>query len=291
MIRIALLGSTGQVGREMLAAAAANSNVELLALSRSDADLLKPGAAAGVIRALKPDAVVNAAAWTAVDRAETETDAVFRINAEAVGEIAAAARDIGSRFIHLSTDYVFAGEGDEPLDERAPTGPLNVYGAAKLKGEDLARAGNPQAVVLRTSWVYSAHGANFVKTMLKLAETRPELNIVADQVGGPTPASAIAGACLAVADKADGPGGVYHFQGAPAASWADFAAAIFSAAGKAVKVNKIATANYPTPARRPLRTVLNCSKILRDYGLEQPDWRFDIAQTVARLKERLSSTD
>ncbi|MFZ5618152.1 MAG: dTDP-4-dehydrorhamnose reductase [Pseudomonadota bacterium] len=290
-MRVALLGSTGQVGRETLAAATARSNVKLLALSREDADLLKPGAAADVIRKLKPDAVVNAAAWTAVDRAETERDAAFRINAEAVGEIAAAARDIGARLVHLSTDYVFGGEEDAPLDETAATKPSNVYGATKLEGENRARAENPHTVVLRTSWVYSVHGANFVKTMLKLALSRPEVGVVADQIGGPTPASAIALACLSIAGKADGPGGLYHFQGAPAASWADFAEATFRAAGKAVKVNRISTRDYPTPARRPLRTVLNCSKILRDYGLGQPDWRLDLVRTVARLMERRSSED
>lgn len=290
-MRVALLGSTGQVGRETLAAGAARSNVELLALSREDADLSKPGAAADVIRKLKPDVVVNAAAWTAVDRAETERDAALRINAEAVGEIAAAARDVGARLVHLSTDYVFGGEGSAPLDETAATGPLNVYGATKLEGENRARAEYPQAIIVRTSWVYSVHGANFVKTMLKLALSRPEVGVVADQIGGPTPASAIAFACLSIAEKADAPGGVYHFQGAPAVSWADFAEATFRAAGKAVKVNRIATRDYPTPARRPLHTILNCSKILQDYGLGQPDWRLDLAGTVARLTERRSSED
>lgn len=283
MLKIALLGATGQVGRETVLAAASLPGVEIVALSRADADLAVPGAAAAAIRRLSPDAVVNAAAWTAVDRAETEQAAAARINAEAAGEIAAAASDAGARLVHLSTDYVFAGGGGAPLDEGARTSPLNVYGATKLQGEREVAARCPAAVVIRTSWVYSPHGGNFVKTMLRLAERGPQVSVVADQRGGPTPAAAIASACLAVALRANGPAGVYHFQGAPEASWADFAEAIFRAAGTGTTVRKIATSDYETPARRPLYTVLNCSKILRDYGIGQPDWRQDVETTVASL--------
>lgn len=285
-MKIALLGSSGQVGHETIAAALAHPSVRLTALSRAEADLAVPGAAANVIRALRPDAVINAAAWTAVDKAESDRDAAFRVNAGAVGEIAAATRDVGARFVHLSTDYVFSGESAAPLDESAPGSPLNVYGASKLKGEALARAADPDVIIVRTSWVFSAHGANFVKTMLRLAETKPELSVVADQRGGPTPASAIARACLDILLRADGPAGLYHFQGAPGASWADFATAVFSAAGKSIKVVPIETSAYPTPARRPLNTVLNCSKIMRDYGLMQPDWRAEVARVVGVLSQR-----
>jgi dTDP-4-dehydrorhamnose reductase len=279
-MKIALTGSTGQVGLEVLAAGGAN---EILALSRQTADLALPGAAAAAIRALRPDAVINAAAWTAVDKAEDNKDAAFRINAEAVGEIAAAARDVSARFIHLSTDYVFPGTGAAPLSETVPTGPLNIYGASKLKGEELALAANDGAVIIRTSWVYSVHGVNFVKTMLGLSKTREELSIVADQRGGPTPAAEIAAACLKIAATREGPSGVYHFQGAPDTNWADFAEAIFAAAGKRMTINRIPTSDYKTPARRPLFTVLNCSKILRDYGVQQPDWRDDLDATVKSI--------
>ncbi len=280
-MKIALTGSTGQVGLETIAAA--RKGVTLIALTRDKADLAIPGMAAEAIRRTRPDAVINAAAWTAVDKAEDNRDAAFRINADAVGEMAAAARAVGARFVHLSTDYVFAGDGAAPLDETAAVGPLNVYGASKLKGEALALENNSDTAVVRTSWVYSPHGSNFVKTMLKLAETRSELSVVADQRGGPTPASSIAAACLTIADSMQGPAGVYHFQGAPDATWASFAQAIFAAAKKPVKVNEIATSDYKTPARRPLLTVLNCSKILRDYGINQPDWRADIAGAVERI--------
>lgn len=288
-MKIALFGAGGQVGAEMIAAAASYPALSLFPLGRADADLTDPGAAAQLIKRIMPDVVINAAAWTAVDRAESETSTAFRINAAAAGEIAEACAACGSRLIHLSTDYVFAGDRKgSPLDETVPTGPLNVYGASKLRGEEYAAANLPAAIILRTSWVYSAHGANFVRTMLRLAETRDSVSVVDDQIGGPTPASSIAFACLTMARHANGPGGVYHFQGAPAASWAEFAEAIFAAAGKNVSVNRIATADYPTPARRPLYTVLNCSKILRDYGIKCPDWRVDLAQTVNRLNKLTS---
>lgn len=288
-MRIALFGADGQIGREVIEAASNLSAAELLPLRRSDADLAAPGAAAAALRRLKPDAVINVAAWTAVDRAETEADAAYRINALAVGEIAGACHEIGARLVHISTDYVFSGEdASTPLDEGAPTNPVNVYGLSKLEGEKLAQDANPATVVLRTSWVYSVHGGNFVKTMLRLSETRDEINVVADQIGGPTPAAAIAAACLTIAARNNGPTGLYHFQGAPAVSWADFAEAVFLAAGRRTRVNRIPTSQFPAPVKRPPATVLNCSKIRRDYGLKQPDWRLDLALTVGRLEGSLT---
>lgn len=283
-MKIVLFGADGQVGRETVQGAKNLTGIILAPLRRSGADLAEPDAAAAAIRRLSPDAVINAAAWTAVDKAETEADAAHRINALAVGEIAGACRDVGARLIHISTDYVFSGDPTPaPLAENTPTHPINAYGASKLHGEELALGANPDTVVLRTSWVYSTHGGNFAQTMLRLSETRDEIDVVADQIGGPTPASAIAAACLVLAARKHGPAGVYHFQGAPAASWADFAEAIFAAGRRRTKVNRIPTSRYPTPAKRPLYTVLNCSKIHRDYGLEQPDWRSDLALTIGRL--------
>lgn len=282
-MHVLLFGASGQVGRETVDAAR-RRGVRLTSLSRAECDLTAPGAGAETIERLRPDAVINAAAWTAVDKAETDGPAAHRLNAEAPGELAAAANAAGARFVHLSTDYVFDGAAAAPLDETAPTAPLNAYGMTKLDGERAVLA-FPAAVVIRTSWVYAAHGANFVKTMLRLSETKNELSVVSDQAGGPTPAAAIAAACLDIATRKDGHGGLYHFQGAPAASWAEFAEAIFAAAGKAVRVNKILTREYQTPASRPLYTVLNCAKIRRDYGISQPDWRSDLAVTVRRLQD------
>ncbi len=283
-MHVLLFGASGQVGRETIDAAQ-RRGLRLTALSRADADLEIPGAGAAAVARFNPDAVINAAAWTAVDKAETETAAAQRLNAGAPAELAAAAKAAGARFIHLSTDYVFDGGASAPLDEAAPTGPVNVYGATKLEGERAVLGASPAAVIVRTSWVFAAHGANFVRTMLRLAASNDALSIVGDQTGGPTPASAIAEACLDIAARKDGPGGLYHFQGAPAASWAEFAEAIFAAVGKTVKVNKILTRDYKTPAFRPLYTVLNCAKIDRCYGISQPDWRTDLAVAVRRLQD------
>jgi len=283
-VRIVVFGADGQVGREIAAAGTAH---DIVLLRRADADLAVPGAARAAIELARPDAVINAAAWTAVDKAEAERDDAFRINAAAVGEIAAACAAVGARLVHISTDYVFSGsDGVAPLSEMTATGPLNVYGLSKLEGEQLALASGAQAVILRTSWVYSVHSANFVKTMLRLAETRKEISVVDDQIGGPTPASAIAAACLEIAGRKGGPTGLYHFQGAPPASWAEFARAIFEAGRRNTFVKGIPTADYPTPARRPLKTVLDCAKIRREFGIEQPDWRADIETTIRALDQR-----
>lgn len=255
----------------------------MIAIGRNEADLATPGAAAAAIRRLKPDAVINAAAWTAVDKSESDPVAAFRINAEAVGEIAEAAHSIGARLIHLSTDYVFSGDSSSPIDEAAPVKPLNVYGASKAKGEELALRRHPAVVILRTSWVFSPFGGNFLKTMLRVSQTRDSIDVVADQQGGPTSAEAIAAACLKILRSGQPGAGIYHFQGAPAATWADLAEEIFAAAGRSAKVNRIATSAYPTPARRPLYAVLDCARILRDFGVGQPDWRRDVATTIERL--------
>jgi dTDP-4-dehydrorhamnose reductase len=283
-MRIAVFGADGQVGREL---AAIRKAQDIAFLRRTDANLAVSGATREAILSMRPDAVINAAAWTAVDKAETEYESAFRINAAAVGEIASACAAIGARLVHISTDYVFSGsDGDSPLSEMAAVGPLNVYGQSKLEGEQLALASGAESVILRTSWVYSVHGANFVKTMLRLADTREEISVVDDQIGGPTPASAIAAACLEIAGRKGGPTGLYHFQGAPPASWAEFARAIFQAGKRNTHVKGIPTAEYPTPARRPLRTVLDCAKVRRDFGVEQPDWRADIVATVSALDKK-----
>jgi dTDP-4-dehydrorhamnose reductase len=283
MKSIAILGPTGQVGRELLALAPSSAEFRFIAIDRRAADLATPGAAAAAIRRMKPHAVINAAAWTAVDKAESEADAAYRINGEAVGEIAEATSSIGARLIHLSTDYVFAGDGSSPIGETADCQPLSVYGASKLKGEELALRRDPAVIILRTSWVFSPFGGNFLKTMLRLSETKSSISVVADQHGGPTSARSIAAACMKILNSGRPGAGLYHFQGAPAATWAGFAEEIFRAADKAVQVQKIPTSAYPTPARRPAYTVLNCTRILRDFGVGQPDWRLDVAGTIARL--------
>lgn len=281
-MKILVFGGGGQVGREIEAAAADFRDCEIRLLRRADADLATPGAAAALIRNHRPASVINAAAWTAVDKAESARDEAMRINALAAEEIAAATAACGARLVHISTDYVFPGDNDSaPLAENAPTRPLNVYGETKLRGEQLAAAANPETVILRTSWVYSAYGSNFLKTMLRLGAERDELPVVADQYGGPTPASAIAHAAIEIGRRTRGPVGIYHFQGKTAASWADFAEAIINAGGLKTRIRRIPTSDYPTPALRPHFTVLNCSKIERDYGLFQPDWRSGLREVVS----------
>jgi dTDP-4-dehydrorhamnose reductase len=281
------LRPSGQVATE-LARAAAAQGLALTALDRTEADLADPAACARAVAAAEADAVINAAAHTAVDRAEAEPDLARAVNAEAPGAMATAAAARGLPFLHVSTDYVFDGTPGRPWREDDPTGPLGVYGASKLAGERaVAAAGGPH-VVLRTAWVFSAHGANFVKTMLRLGAERDELRVVDDQRGSPTPAADIAAALLAIARAfAAGRGvpGTFHYAGRPAVSWAGFAEAVFAArGGPAPRIRRIASADYPTPARRPLNSVLDCGRIARAYGLTQPDWRPGLARVIEELR-------
>ena len=281
MSDLLVFGRTGQVAMEL-----ARLIPDARFVGRDEADLANPAACAGVIRAARPAAVINAAAYTAVDRAETDAATARAVNAAAPGAMAAACAGLGVPFVHISTDYVFDGSGDAPRTEAAPTGPLGVYGATKLEGERAIAAAGGQWAVLRTSWVFSAHGSNFVKTMRRLGAERPRLTIVADQVGGPTPAAAIAAAVLTMARamQADPPlGGIHHFAGVPDVSWADFARAIFALSGMATEVEEIPTSAYPTPARRPLNSRLDCTAIARDFGIARPDWREGLVAVIEEL--------
>lgn len=279
-MRLLIFGQSGQVAREL-----ARRVPDALFLGRDKADLSDPAACAAAIRQHRPEAVINAAAWTAVDRAEAEEAAALAVNGTAPGAMARACADLGAPLVHISTDYVFDGSGSRPWKPDARPAPLNAYGRTKLAGEEAVRAAGGAHVILRTSWVFSAHGANFVKTMLRLGRNRDRLAVVADQIGGPTPAAGIAEACLTLARALrDGaPGGTYHHAGAPETSWAGFARETFRQAGMAVTVTDIPTADYPTPARRPLNSRLDCSTSAADFGITQPDWRQDLAQVISEL--------
>ena len=242
---ILVFGTSGQVATELRGLA------PVTALSRAQADLTDPAACAAAIHAHRPRAVINAAAYTAVDRAESEEALATIINADAPAAMARACADLGIPFVHISTDYVFAGGGDRPWHPDAPTAPLGAYGRSKCLGEEGVRAAGGVHTILRTSWVVSAYGQNFVKTMLRLGAARDHLTVVADQIGGPTPARAIAEACLSMADQlaADpAKSGTYHFAGSPDTSWADFARAIMAEAGLSCVITDIPTSAYPTPA-------------------------------------------
>ena len=286
-MRILVFGRNGQVARTLEEEARRSHHVAML--GRNETDLMEKGAAAKAIVDHAPDIIINAAAYTAVDKAEEDEATTTRLNKDAPAEIARAAVEADAHFIHLSSDYVFDGEKAEPYHETDATNPLGVYGATKRDGEAAVLDAAPEAVIIRTSWVFSEYGENFLKTMLRLAAERNALNIVDDQIGGPTAARDIARAAVVIAGKKHrgAPGaGIYHFQGSPAVSWASFAAKIFEIAGADITVNPIATAQYPTPAKRPLHTVLDCAKMERDFGVAQPDWRASLRQALAALNAK-----
>jgi len=279
-----VFGHSGQVATELRRLAP-----EATFLGRDSADLSDPPACAAAIHAAAPRAVINAAAYTAVDRAEDEEPLALTINGAAPTAMAQTCADLGIPLVHISTDYVFAGTGTAPWAPIDPVSPQNAYGRTKLAGEDGVRAAGGAHAILRTSWVVSAHGNNFVKTMLRLSETRDALSIVNDQIGGPTPAAAIASACLAMAEQlqrdAD-KSGTYHFSGALDVNWASFAEAIFAHAGRPVTITGIPTAEYPTPASRPLNSRLDCAETETVFGIPRPDWNRALVDILAQISPR-----
>ena len=278
---ILVFGQTGQVAREP-----ARLRPGARFLSRQDADLEDPQACAACIRDSGAQAVINAAAWTAVDKAEEDEARATVINGAAPAAMARTCADLTIPFVQISTDYVFDGAGDAPFAPDHPTAPLGAYGRSKLAGEQGVRAAGGPHAILRTSWVVSAHGTNFVKTMLRLSDTRDRLSIVADQVGGPTCAADIARACLRIAEQlqADpGKSGTYHLSGGPDVSWADFAREIFAQSGRRVELVDISSADYPTPARRPLNSRLDNRRTAQVFGITRPDWRAGLAEILAEL--------
>lgn len=281
-MRLLVFGATGQVARALQRLAP-----RAVYLGRDRADLGDPQACAAAVLAHSPEAVINAAAWTAVDRAETEEAAATLVNGAAPTAMAHACARLGAPLVQISSDYVFDGSGEEPFATDDPTHPINAYGRSKLAGEVGVRAAGGPHAILRTSWVFSADGANFVKTMLRLGAERADLKVVADQIGGPTPAEAIARACLTIAGALrDDPGlsGTCHLSGSPDTSWAGFAEAIMAEAALPCRISPIATRDYPTPAPRPANSRLDCSSLAR-FGLQRPDWRPALKAVIAQLKD------
>ena len=283
-MKLLVFGQTGQVARELIRRAPAGVTVE--SLGRDRADLSDPSVCADAIMLSDADAVINAAAWTAVDKAETEEAAATVVNGAAPAAMARAAARHGIPFLHISTDYVFDGAGDTPFATDHPTAPLGAYGRSKLAGEHGVRSAGGTHLILRTSWVVSAHGANFVKTMRRLGADRANLNVVADQIGGPTPAADIADALFTAARAMinGASGGTHHFSGAPDCSWADFARAIMAGAGLNCEITDIPSSAYPTPAKRPMNSRLDCSALKADFGIARPDWRVGLAQILKELE-------
>ncbi len=283
-MKIAVFGQTGQVATELQRRAPEGVTLEVF--GRDRADFSDPQAVFDLASALNADAAINAVAYTAVDKAESEPDVAETVNGHSVAALLNGCSIAKVPLVHISTDYVFPGDGETPWSPDDATGPLGAYGASKLLGEQaFAKLAAHPSAVLRTSWVFSAHGANFVKTMLRLGAERDQLTIIADQIGGPTPAADIADACLGIAKGlADGTsGGIYHFSGGPDTSWAGFAREIFAQANITCDVVDIPTSDYPTPAKRPLNSRMDCSSLSRDFGIERPDWKAGLADVLKDL--------
>lgn len=286
---ILLTGGSGQVGTEFLRLAPAG--FEVVAPGRDRMDMADPASIAEFVASRPWAAIVNSAAYTAVDRAETDAVIAWKINALGPAALAQAARQAGAPLIHLSTDYVFDGAKASPYLESDPVGPVSVYGASKEGGEQAVRTGAPRHVILRTAWVVSPHGGNFIKTMLRLAGERERLTVVDDQRGNPTSATDIAQALAVIVrrlvEDADAPLGTYHFVNSGEATWCGFAREIFAQAGaaghKAPVVEAIPTSAYPTPARRPANSRLDTAKLTRDFGIEPRPWRAAVSDVVATL--------
>lgn len=302
-MRIVLTGITGQVGAELNRLLSADSRYQVIGLDRQALDLSQPDKIGDAIALLQPNLIINPAAYTAVDKAETEAELAHRINAEAPAQLAQAAEDLEIPLIHVSTDYVFNGQQSTPYRETDPTDPLGVYGKTKLLGEQGICDRTQRFIILRTAWVYGTEGGgNFVKTMLRLGAERDELLVVADQIGSPTWAREIASAIAHFIPKLKTDSvselyGIYHFTNSGVASWYDFAVAIFEEAQglglplQVQQVTPITTADYPTPARRPAYSVLHCAKIATVLGTSPPHWRQSLRQMLRDYVQVHESAD
>jgi dTDP-4-dehydrorhamnose reductase len=296
MTRILITGKNGQVGHELQRALAPLG--ELVALDREGMDLAKADAIPTLLDTLRPDIIVNPAAYTAVDKAESEPELSHAINAVAPGILARWAEQYGALLVHYSTDYVFNGSGTAPWREDDPADPQSVYGLSKWQGEQAVREATERHLILRTSWVFGAHGANFLKTMLRLAGERTELKVVADQIGAPTSAALIADTTAQMIQRylADGersPFGTYHLAAAGETSWHGYAQYLIGQAGKLGfplsltpnTVHGIPTEAYPLPAKRPANSRLNCNKLQRDFGITLPAWQHGVDTALASLRQ------
>jgi len=283
-VKILVFGKIGQLATELLRQCP--KDWQMTAVDLPEVDLTQPEACANLVRDADADLVINAAAYTAVDKAEAEEDIALAVNGTSPTQMAQAAAARGLPFLHVSTDYVYDGMGTTAFTPSSATEPLNAYGRTKLIGDlGVVAAGGPHAV-LRTSWVFSAHGGNFVKTMLRLGAERDKLTIVADQIGGPTAAADIAAALITMArafHAGTGQSGIYHFSGAPDVSWADFAREIFTQSGLTLVVEDIPTSAYPTPAQRPANSRLDCSSLQAAFGITRPDWRVSLKAVLQEL--------
>jgi dTDP-4-dehydrorhamnose reductase len=291
-MKVLVTGREGQLALSLVERAQGRAGIELSALGRPDLDLEVPGSAARTIAAARPDVIINAAAYTAVDQAEDEPERAFRINRDAAGEVAAAAADSGASLIHISTDYVFDGQARSPYREDAPTNPLGVYGRSKLAGEERVRSETGRHIIVRTAWLYSPFGGNFLKSMMAAAHKGRPLTVVDDQYGSPTSALDLAEALLRVVDRwqrdpAVGLGHTFHLTAGGSTSWCGFARAIMDECARlgaaSVEVSPIASADWPARAPRPAYSVLDCGKFTQTFGVRPREWQAPAREAVERL--------
>jgi len=289
-MKVLVAGAQGQLARALLEEAQSQTGLQLVALGRPHLDLRDKSAIARAIEAVRPDVIVNAAAYTAVDKAESEPEAAFALNRDGAGALAAASRAAGCPIVHISTDYVFDGAKAAPYVETDLPNPTSVYGRSKLDGEAAVAAANPRHVILRTAWLYAPYGQNFLRTMLRLARERPQLRVVDDQRGNPTYVPHLAHAVLCIAAQLGGtaPWGIYHAAANGETTWAGFAVSIVAAGARhgvpQVPVIPITTAEYPTPAKRPANSRLDCSKLARAFAVRLPPWQQGVEACIARLE-------
>lgn len=280
---ILVTGSNGQLGNELRELAPSYPRFRFLFLDRGQFPINEPGITEEVFGVYRPDYLINCAAYTAVDRAESETDLANEINGMAVGRLALLCRQYGTRFIHLSTDYVFDGKATAPLKETDQVNPVNAYGASKLLGEQLALRNDPDSIIVRTSWVYSFYGKNFVKTMIRLMGEKESIGVVNDQYGSPTYAADLAEAILQIISSGKWQGGLYHFSNEGAITWFDFASEIARLIHSTCRVRPVATAEFPTPARRPGYSVLDKTKIRSVFAISLKDWKESLRICIGKL--------
>jgi dTDP-4-dehydrorhamnose reductase len=284
-MKIVVTGANGQLGKELQALQNTHSQVQFHFFTKEELNIADLANVEAVFQEHQPHYCINCAAYTAVDKAETEKETAFLINQTGTKNLALASSQFGAKFIHISTDYVFDGNGSEPYKEDHSVNPQNVYGASKLSGEEEALIENPECIIIRTAWVYSEYGNNFVKTMLRLLQSKEEISVVADQQGSPTYAVDLAEAILAIITLGKWVPGIYHYSNEGIITWYDFAKAIQMYIHSSCRVNPIPTSAYPTPAKRPAYSVLNKEKIKSTFGLTIPKWEVSLQHCLDKLKK------
>jgi len=284
--KILVTGANGQLGSELRELSVQHTQYQFTFLSKEELDISDAEKTLSVFKNISSDFCINCAAYTAVDKAETEKEKAYKINAGGAGNLANAAKKTRTRFIHISTDYVFNGRSEKPYVEDHPTDPINVYGHSKLQGEIACQEENDEAIIIRTSWVYSRFGNNFVKTMLRLMQTKKEINVVSDQYGSPTHATDLAQTIIQIINTKNWMPGIYHFSNEGETNWFEFAKAIKENINTDCLIHPISTEQYPTPAKRPNYSVFNKEKIKSVYGVVPNHWKDSLSICLEQLKEK-----